>query len=135
MVRQEFSVDGYWKVIVLYDLDYDFSDVLVRELREIGIPEAESWEVLYELKHTAKAVTCSNEYRQVSVVLFNRHSSRRDYLNSIVHEAEHVKQAILEAYDVEDAGEDAAYTIGYLVSRMWKIVKMVLCKPKRVWGY
>ena len=127
MARQEFSVDGYWRVIVWYDLDYGFSDVLVWELEDIGIPEDEGWEVLYELRHTAKAVTCSNEYRQVSVVLFNRHSSRRDYLNSIVHEAEHVKQAMLEAYGVEDRGEPPAYTIGYLVGRMWRVVKRILC--------
>lgn len=127
MARQEFSVDGYWRVIVWYDLDYGFSDVLVRELEGIGFPEDESWEVLYELRHTAKAVTCSNEYRQVSVVLFNRHRSRRDYLNSIVYEAEHVKQAMLNAYDVEDRGEPPAYTIGYLVGRMWRIVKRILC--------
>ncbi len=38
--------------------------------------------------------------------------SRIDYINSIVHEAEHIKQAMLKAYRVEDKGEPPAYTIG-----------------------
>ena len=41
-----------------------------------------------------------------------------DYINSIVHEAEHVKQAMLRTYMIEDKGEPPAYTIGYLVERM-----------------
>jgi hypothetical protein len=42
-----------------------------------------------------------------------------------VHEAEHVKQALLRAYSVDDIGENAAYTIGYIVSRMYSIFKNI----------
>ena len=38
----------------------------------------------------------------------------------IVREVFHLKEAMLEAYDVENKGEPPAYTIGYLVMRMWK---------------
>jgi len=57
-------------------------------------------------------------------VIFGRHGDVYNYINSIVHEAEHVKQAMLKAYDVEDRGEPPAYTIGYLVMRMMKGVEM-----------
>ena len=135
MIRQEFDVEHYWKVIVYYNWDDDFSAMVGKELGSIGFSDSMIGRVFYEMKYMAKAVTCSNNIYHTSIILFNHHSSRKDYLNSIVHEAEHVKQAMLEAYDVEDAGEDAAYTIGYLVSRMWKIVKMILYMPERVWGY
>ena len=49
-----------------------------------------------------------------------------DYIDSVVHEAEHVKQAMLKAYHVEDIGEPPAYTIGYLVGRMWEAFKQFL---------
>jgi hypothetical protein len=43
-----------------------------------------------------------------------------------VHEAEHIKQAILEAYNVEDRGEAPAYTVGYIVKRMYEVfVKLI----------
>jgi hypothetical protein len=74
----------------------------------------------------AKAVTCSSIDDHVSIVLFNHHSSKADYMNSIVHEAEHIKQAMLKAYDVEDKGEPPAYTIGYLASRMYEVFKHFL---------
>lgn len=72
-----------------------------------------------------KAVTYNNLEKHTSVILFNRHKNKRDYINSLVHEAEHVKQAMLKAYDVKDVGEDPAYTIGYLVSRMWKVFRCI----------
>ena len=38
-----------------------------------------------------------------------------------MHEAVHIKQAMLKAYRVEDKGETPAYTMGYLVGRMWEV--------------
>lgn len=66
----------------------------------------------------AKAVTISNIKLYTSIVLFNKHNNKYDYLNSIVHEAEHIKQHMLEGYNVNDIGEPPAYTIGYLVMKM-----------------
>lgn len=59
--------------------------------------------------------------KHISIVVFNRHDDMEDYINSLVHEAEHVKQAMLHAYDVRDSGEPPAHTVGYLVSRMWEV--------------
>lgn len=69
-------------------------------------------------RRKAKAVTLSNRLTHISVVVFNKHKNKLDYINSIVHEAEHVKQAMLIAYNVEDAGEPPAYTIGFIVMKM-----------------
>ena len=73
----------------------------------------------------AKAVTISNVYKHESIVLFNKHRWFEDYLNSLVHEAEHIKQSMLYAYRIEDEGEAPAYTIGYLVMRMWEGFKQL----------
>ena len=51
----------------------------------------------------------------------NMSRSRYDYINSIIHEAEHVKQHMLKAYDVVDEGEPSAYTVGYIAMRMLMI--------------
>lgn len=71
----------------------------------------------------AKAVTVSNIEKHISVVLFNPHREMYDYINSIVHEAEHIKQDMLRAYNVDDSGEPPAYTIGYLVMKMLILFK------------
>lgn len=122
MIKQKFGVDGYWEVVIYWDLDYHFFDDVELELRMIGFPNV----AIEEVKETmlsgeAKAVTCSVTHQHTSIVIFNHHDSKTDYINSIVHEAEHIKQAILKAYDVEDIGEAPAYTIGYIVKKMYEV--------------
>ena len=127
MVRQEFDVDGYWRVVVYYDVDYHSFDAIYEDLKSAGIHDWKIKEVYHMLfTGKAKAATLSSSSDHISIVLFNKHSSIQDYLNSIVHEAEHIKQAMLKTYRVEDAGEPPAYTIGYLVMRMWGVFKNVL---------
>lgn len=120
MIRQVINIKHYWKVIVYYNIDYDFFNT--------SPVERISQEVLDNLRYNkAKAVTISNIEKRESIVLINKHKTRSDYINSIVHEAEHVKQAILDYYNIEDIGENPAYLIGYLVSEMYKVYNKFLC--------
>ena len=125
MIKQEFYVEDYWKVIIYYNVDFHLLSVIGKEM---GIYSLFSKEVFNDLKSgMVKAVTCSNLAEHVSIILFNKHSSRTDYINSIAHEAEHVKQAMLKAYDVEDKGEAPAYTLGYLMGKMYRTFKKLIC--------
>ena len=124
MIRQQFDVESYWKVIVWYHLDYNLFSSIAEELRSIDASVGMIWEIYSMMSRgKAKGVTYSNLKKHISIILFNKHSSLEDYVNSIVHEAEHVKQAMLEAYHVEDKGEPPAYTIGYLVMRMYEVYR------------
>ena len=94
MIRQVINIKHYWKVIVYYNIDYDFFNT--------SPVERISQEVLNNLRYNkVKAVTISNIEKRQSIVLINKHKTRSDYINSIVHEAEHVKQAILEYYNTK----------------------------------
>ena len=121
MIKQVIDIDGYWEVIVYYNVDYNFFNDIAFELKAIGSPVEKIDDVYYNLKYKAKAVTCSNIKEHISVVIFNYHKSRYDYINSIIHEAEHVKQHMLKAYAVTDEGEPSAYTVGYIAMRMLMI--------------
>ena len=121
MIRHEFDVDGYWKVIVYYNVDYSFFNGINKELLRAGFSKEPLDEMWYSFSEKdTKAVTCSNIKKHISYVLFKHHTNKLDYINSVVHEAEHVKQAMLEAYDVKDSGELPAYTIGHLVAKMYR---------------
>lgn len=127
MIKQVFYVEHYWEVIVYWNVDYDLFSDITYELLQIGfmgVAIKEMRKIMGTGK--AKAVTCSSIDDHVSIVLFNHHSPKADYMNSIVHEAEHIKQAMLKAYDVEDKGEPPAYTVGYLASRMYEVFKHFL---------
>ena len=127
MVRQQFDVEGYWKVIIYYNVDGGFFFPVFKELKRIGFPPKNIELIVGQLKRgEAKAVTCSNGAYHTSIVLFSRHKDKYDYINSLVHEAEHVKQAMLKTYRIEDEGEPPAYTIGYLVMRMWEVFRNII---------
>lgn len=121
MIRYQFDVENYWKVIVFFNMDYNFFSIVSEELINAGF-NIQTIKAMYESMylHKAKAVTCSNPDRHISIVIFNEHKRVDDYINSIVHEAEHIKQAMLRAYNIKDAGENPAYTIGYLVMMMYR---------------
>lgn len=128
MIKQSFDIEDYWKVIVFYDVDYSLFNEIEAVFKEYNVSES-SISQIYNMMSSAKAkaVTYSSTEHHVSVVLFNLHDSKEDYINSIVHEAEHVKQAMLNAYSVEDEGEAPAYTLGYLIANMYRVFKQLIC--------
>lgn len=129
LIKQVFHIEKYWGVIVIYDLDYNLFFIIEELLKEC---EASSSDIdkLYDMMCSRKAlaVTFSNTKLKRSIVLFNTHKTRQSYINSIVHEAEHVKQAVLHTYQVDDKGEDAAYTVGYIVGQMYKGFYSLMCE-------
>lgn len=132
MIRQQFSIENYWEVIVHYDVDFSLFTIIVEDLVAAGASSGLVWEIYDMLFYQqAKAATFSNPEGHISIVLFNKHDRKEDYINSIVHEAEHVKQAMLKAYDVEDEGEPPAYTIGYLMSQMYRVFSKLICEWKK----
>ena len=74
------------------------------------------------MRTNAKAFTYSNDKYRVIIVGFNIHFYKYDYINSIVHEAEHIKQAMLNYYNIPDKGENATYTIAYIAMKMLQII-------------
>ena len=127
MIKQTIDVNGYWKVIVYYNVDYNFFDIISTILYKIGISNKMICSIYKTMSsNKAKAVTITKFSKQISIVLFNHHSTSADYLNSIVHECEHVKQAMLEYYNVNDSDEPPAYTIGYLVMQMYFVFKKII---------
>ena len=119
MIKQVINVDNKWKVIVYYNIDYNLFHYVGSALKRIGVGEHRVNHIAYLLSTgEIKAFTLTNFKRQISIVGFRHHNTIEDYINSISHEAEHVKQHMLEAYCVADKDEPPAYTVGYLTSKM-----------------
>ena len=121
MIKQIINIDNYWEVIVYYDIDYNFFNDIVKELNYLNAPIEEIDKIYYTMKYKAKAFTYSNLKYRVSIVGFNKHFDKYDYINSIIHEAEHVKQHMLRSYKVIDEGEPPAYTVGYVATKMLQL--------------
>lgn len=124
MIKRIININNYWKVIVYYNIDYNFFDYVENDLLYYGTPVESIKRIYHNMRTTAKAFTCSNSYYRISIVGFNIHSDKYDYINSIIHEAEHIKQAILKYYNIKDEGENAAYTVAYIAMKMLQIKMM-----------
>lgn len=123
MIRRTINIDDYWKVIVYYNVNYNFFNIISRELKRYGASNSTIKRIYNRMsKGKAKAVTINFYEEKVSVVLFNNHKSYYDYINSIIHEAEHIKQTMLEVYEVNDKGEAPAYTVGYVAMKMLMMI-------------
>lgn len=115
MIKKVINIDNYWKVIVYYDIDYNFSHIIYSSLYKLGLTNSQINAIFNNMfNKKAKAVTISAIDKRKSIVLFNKHKSYYDYINSIIHEAEHIKQSMLYYYNVKDKGEAPAYTVGYI---------------------
>lgn len=126
MIKQNIDVDGYWRVIVYYNINYNSFNIISKELVRNGSLVEEIRYIYHSLKTNAKAATISNTNTHTSIVLFNKHKTKEDYINSIAHEAEHIKQHMLKAYNVKDSGEHPAYTLGFLVMKMLEVLDILM---------
>ena len=93
MIRQSFSIAGYWDVIVLYFIDMNEYDA--------GFTK-----------------TYFNERR--SIIGISYPTSQEQLFNTLVHEAKHLQSHICRYYNVPEDGEQAAYLIGYIIQQMHK---------------
>lgn len=96
MIRQDIDVEGYWKIIVVYNAPLGRKNV---------------------------GFTYTDPNRRTSIVGIANTSTQEEFLNTIVHEAKHVQSHICDYYNVPEDGEQAAYLIGYIVQKMHRVFK------------
>lgn len=99
MIRQDIDINGYWKIIVVYNV---------------------------ELGQKDGGFTYTDFKRKQSIVGIGKSTSNSQLLNTITHEAKHVQSHICKYYNVKEDGEDAAYLIGYIIQQMYQVFKNVL---------
>jgi hypothetical protein len=101
MIRQDIHIEDYWDIIVVYDV---------------------------YLGEKNSGFTHTDFKKKLSIVAIGKADSKKQFLNTIVHEAKHVQSHICMYYDIPEDGEDAAYLIGYIVMKMYSSFRDLLCQ-------
>lgn len=99
MIRQDIDIDGYWKVIVVYNV---------------------------ELGGFNTGFTQTDFTKRRSIVGIGKATSKEQFFNTIVHEAKHIQSHICKYYKVDEDSEDAAYLIGYIIQKMYSTFKNMI---------
>ena len=96
MKYQEIDIEGYWKIIVCYNV-------------YLGQDNA--------------GFTHTDFSKKLSVVGIGMTTSKKQFINTISHEAKHIQSHICQYYQVSEDSEDAAYLLGYIMMKMYEVFK------------
>ena len=119
--------DRKWNILVYYNVEpIDFTEIedslLQLECSREDIDRA--FKVLSGSKNTG--FTFSNSDYKMSIICISRTTSASQFVNTAVHEAKHVQSHICQYYGVDEDSEEAAYLIGHIVRKMYKVVAKIL---------
>ena len=128
MIKSVIDVAGYWSVVLFVDVDYDKFDVIETELTNILAPISVIDEIYDKISYKYNSgVTFTNSDFRTSIICINKTSDRKELINTISHEADHVQDIICKYYDVPLDSEQAAYLIGYLVGKIYYKSRRLFC--------
>lgn len=128
MIKSTINVAGYWSIVLFVDVDYDNYDIIESALTDVLAPISVIDEIYNKISYEFNSgVTFTNPSVRTSVVCINKTTSKKELINTIAHEADHVQDDICKYYDVPLDSEQAAYLIGYLIGKMYYSSKRLFC--------
>ena len=118
MTTQHLSIEGYWTVTVVYDVWPSDLQEVARLMRRVGASQKMIDEATDNLSGWNAGYTLTSFGWQESIVFIGRAISLREFLNTVIHEVDHVQDHVAEYYDVRLGSEQAAYLQGYIGGRL-----------------
>lgn len=114
MTKEYIDVDGFWGIIFCYDYDRRDYDEMHAIMDSFGLSEYKIIEAMDVLRHMNTGMTISRSDLTMSVVFVSKATSYSQYVDTIAHELDHVQDAMLRHYGIQQGSEDAAWLQGYL---------------------
>ena len=115
-----------WNVLVYYNVGKEDFVEIVDSLNQLDCPKEDVRKALKTLRRKNTGFTFSNTDYKMSIVCIGEATNVGQFVNTTIHEAKHVQSHICEYYGIEEDTETAAYLIGHLVHRMYKMLENVL---------
>lgn len=120
-LKQQFKIRKYdWDVTVYYTVDEKQKEDVVTELKELQ-PDKETFEKLERNLMNAELDTgfiYSSFYKQRSIIVVHKASSVGEFVNTFVHEKNHLEMHICEALDINPYSEEAAVLSGEIAMQI-----------------
>lgn len=130
MIGQRFYIDKYdWQVMVLYEVGSDSTNIVIGMLESI-CNDNNILDTAYESLSNGKpntGFTYSDYDKRRSFMVIGKTTSIRETINTIVHEANHLKSHIATVFDIDEKGEEVCYLIGSIVGSMYNVFRKFIC--------
>lgn len=129
MIIQRFKIPKYnWKVVVLHNITAKDETVVIKALEEI----CDNPNDIEKAKHNIRANNPNNGFiysnfdTKQSLIVIGYASSSSEYVDTIIHEANHLQSHIATVFNLDEKGEDVCYLIAYIVKTIYKdFVKII----------
>lgn len=115
-----------WNVLVYYGVNKEDFIEVEDALKQLGCSSRDVRKSLKVLTRENTGFTFSNSDYKMSIICIGPSSDVSQFVNTAIHEAKHVQSHICSYYDIPESSEDAAYLIGYLVQRMYKMFSKII---------
>lgn len=118
--------DRDWNVLIYYNVGKEYFVEVADSLIQLDCPEKEMRKAFKTLRRKNTGLTFSNTDYKMSIVCIAQATDISQFVNTAIHEAKHVQSHICEYYNIDEDTETAAYLIGHLVQRMYKMLAKIL---------
>lgn len=115
-----------WNVLVYYGVNEDDFVEVIDSLQQLECPQKDIKKALKVLQRNNTGLTFTNTDYKMSIVCIGEASNVGQFVNTCIHEADHVQSHICEYYGIPVHGETAAYIIGHLVQKMYQMLEKIL---------
>lgn len=115
MISIEFNIDKYnWKVYLYLAVDESNAEYVFSKLSELHCDYSKATSAYKVLSndYLNKGFTYTNYNTYTSLIIICKAENKGEYINTIVHEINHLKSHIANAYDLNEKGEEVSYLIG-----------------------
>ena len=123
MTKHYIDIVGKWAFVFAYDIKDGDQEEIGEWLRALGCTEQQVRKACRVAVSMNSGFTFSRSELRMSVMVVAPASSEEQFMNTLVHEIDHLQAAICEYYDVEPRTEEAAYLQGYVMQRVFRALR------------
>ena len=128
MIAQRFYLDKYeWSVVVLYDAGCNDVEFIQDNLSKICDDKQKIKDSTRYIERgdLNTGFIYSNLDIKISLIVIGKATSNKQFLNTIVHEANHLQSHIATVYNLDEKGEEVCHLIGEVVERMYDVFRKI----------
>ena len=118
--------DRDWNVLVYYNAQPEDFVEIADSLEQLECPKYDLKKALNVLRRKNTGFTFSNDEYRMSIVCIGNADNIGQFVNTVIHEAKHVQSHMCSYYNINENTETAAYIIGHLVHKMYKMLEKIL---------
>lgn len=128
MIAQRFYLDKYkWSVVVLYNVGQNDVEFVQDNLSKICDDKQKIKDSTRYIERgdLNTGFIYSNLDIKISLIVIGKATSNKEFLNTIVHEANHLQSHIATVYNLDEKGEEVCYLIGEVVEQMYNVFRKI----------